>query len=175
MGAGYGAPVGAASAKADPVKRFLALLLDGLIAGVAFLIISGIVGALSNVFIGQGIGYLVLSAYYLLRDGLAYDFADGRSIGKKLLKLRPARLDGGPMDMETSVRRNWPLALGFVIYGLAALLGGMGMYAFAAALWFVGAAGGLLFLVECILVLVDAEGRRFGDKFANTKVSLTNE
>jgi uncharacterized RDD family membrane protein YckC len=51
-------------------------------------------------------------AYALLRDGLTYDFMDGRSIGKKLMKLRPVRHDGSPMDMATSARRNWPLAFG---------------------------------------------------------------
>jgi uncharacterized RDD family membrane protein YckC len=72
-------------AKADLTKRFLASLIDGLLAGGVSMIpiIGGIIGA----------------TYILVRDGLELEFMDRRSIGKKLLKLRPVRLDGQPMDV----------------------------------------------------------------------------
>ncbi|MFN3414252.1 MAG: RDD family protein [Thermoanaerobaculum sp.] len=85
--------------KADLGKRFIAALIDGILAaGVSFIpIVGGIIAAL----------------YILLRDGLDVEFMDKRSIGKKLMKLRPVRLDGQPMDPVTSAKRNLPLAASF--------------------------------------------------------------
>jgi len=140
-----------AAAKADLAKRFIAALIDFLLAGGVSLIpfIGGIVGA----------------AYILVRDGLELDFMDRRSIGKKLIKLRPIRLDGQPMDVATSVKRNFPLAIGAVgaIFWIIPILG-----------WIIaillGLTGLVVGIVEAVLVLTDAEGRRMGDKFAGTKV-----
>ena len=140
-----------AATKADQGKRFLAVIIDCLIAGALGMIpfVGGIAGA----------------AYMLVRDGLEVDFMRNRSLGKQLMKLRPIRLDGQPMTMETSVRRNWMFGLGAItsalvyipivgwilipIVGLVAL--GIGIY-------------------EIYLVVTDAEGRRWGDKMAGTKV-----
>src|SRR5512136_2786359 len=140
-----------ATAKADLAKRFIAALIDGLLAGGVSLIpvIGGIIGA----------------AYILVRDGLEVDFMDRRSIGKKVIKLRPIRLDGQPMDVATSVKRNFPLAIGSVgaIFLIIPILG-----------WIIAILLGLTALVvaviEAVLVLTDPEGRRMGDKFAATKV-----
>ena len=88
-------PVGG---KPDTMARFLAFLIDAV--------------AVAAVGLVPVIGGLVGIAYVLTRDGLAFEFMDGRSIGKKLMKLRPVRLDGQPMDVRTSVMRNWPLTLG---------------------------------------------------------------
>ncbi len=140
-----------AAAKADLAKRFIAALIDGLLAGGVSLIpvIGGIIGA----------------AYILVRDGLEVDFMDRRSIGKKVIKLRPIRLDGQPMDVATSVKRNFPLAIGSVgaIFLIIPILG-----------WIIAILLGLTALVvaviEAVLVLTDPEGRRMGDKFAATKV-----
>lgn len=151
--------------KADLGKRFVAVFIDGLIAAAIGLILGfGGRGLL------YGVGTLIGVGYILVRDGLALDFMNGRSIGKKIMKLRPVRLDGGTMDINTSIRRNWPLALGNIIWGLAAVMGGLGIYLFAGLLAIIAWLGSLLGLVEGILVLTDAEGRRIGDKFADTKV-----
>ncbi len=146
----------ATAAKPDPLTRFLAFFIDAVIVAVVGLvpIIGGLVGV----------------AYILLRDGLNYDFMDGRSIGKKIMKLRPVRLDGGPMDMETSVRRNWPLAFGSLgqalvyvpIIGLILVL-------------IVGLIGFVLVIVEVVKVLTDAEARRWGDGMAGTKVVAVSD
>ena len=151
----------ATKAKADLGKRFVAVLLDGLIAGIgaAVFMVGG--------FRLYGIGLLLGAAYILVRDGLDLDFMDNRSIGKKIMKLRPQRLDGQPMDIETSVRRNWTLALGTAISGLSYLIGGLGGFFVLSAL---AGLAGLLGLAEAILVLTDNEGRRIGDKMAETKV-----
>lgn len=140
-----------AVAKADLGKRFIGMLIDGLLAGVVSLIpvVGGIIGA----------------AYILVRDGLELDFMDRRSIGKKLIKLRPVRLDGQPMDMEHSLKRNIPLAIGAVgsIFWIIPVLG----WILAIVLGLIGL---IVAIVEAIMVLTDPEGRRMGDKLAGTKV-----
>jgi uncharacterized RDD family membrane protein YckC len=140
-----------ATGKADLTKRFIAALIDGvLMAGVSFVpFIGGIVGAV----------------YMLLRDGLDLDFMDGRSIGKKLLKLRPVRLDGQKMDIQTSVMRNFPLAIGAVgsVFMIIPILGWIVAILLAVVAVIVA-------FVEIFFVITDAEGRRWGDKMAGTKV-----
>ncbi|NNF28168.1 MAG: RDD family protein [Gemmatimonadetes bacterium] len=144
-------PEGELVDKADLSKRIVAGLIDGVAA-----MIVGMIPVL---------GWIVAPAYWLLRDGLDIDFMDRRSIGKKLTKLRPVRDDGLPMDIETSVRRNWVFAIGGLIGLLAAIpiIGWLLLpFAIIAAIT-IGA-------VEIFLTVVDPEGRRFGDKFAGTKV-----
>ena len=87
--------------KADIGKRIVAAIIDGLLAGIVGLIpiIGGLIGA----------------AYLLLRDGLEVDFMDQRSLGKKVMKLRPVLLDGGKVDLMVSVKRNWLLAIPSVL------------------------------------------------------------
>ncbi|MEP0773992.1 MAG: RDD family protein [Acidobacteriota bacterium] len=144
-------PPAPAAAKADLGKRFIAALIDGLLAGGVSLIpfIGGIIGA----------------AYILLRDGLELEFMDRRSIGKKLLKLRPVRLNGQPMDVETSIKRNLPLCIGAVgsIFWIIPILG----WILALLLGIVGL---IVAIVELVMVLTDPEGRRMGDKLGDTKV-----
>jgi len=137
--------------KPDLVTRFLAFFIDAVIVSVV-----GLVPVL---------GTLVGIAYALLRDGLHYEFMDGRSIGKKLMKLKVVRHDGSPMDMATSARRNWPLAVGSLAQGLLILpVIGWILFPFAVI------AGALLALFEAYRVVTDPEGRRWGDALAGTKV-----
>lgn len=97
--------------------------------------------------------------------------ADGRSIGKKLIGLRPVRLDGAPMTLETSIRRNWTLAAGSVVSGIGALLVATGPLALLGyPVLVLSIVVGLPGLVEALLVLTDSEGRRLGDKTAGTQV-----
>ena len=152
--------------KADLGKRFGAYLIDALLAGLIAYIL-GLGG-----FRMYGLGMLAGAGYILLRDGLQVEFMHQRSLGKKLLKLRPVRLDGSPMTIDASLRRNWPMALPTALYGLGALLGGYGGFFAITAL---AGIAGLFVLVECILVLTDANGRRFGDKFANTQVVVSDD
>ncbi|HVN74933.1 MAG TPA: RDD family protein [Thermoanaerobaculaceae bacterium] len=140
-----------AAAKADLTKRFLAALIDGLLAGGVSLIpfIGGLIGA----------------AYILVRDGLEVEFMDRRSIGKKVMKLRPVRLDGQAMDVATSVKRSLPLCIGSIgmVFWIIPILG----WLLAILL---GLTGLVVGIIELVLVLTDPEGRRMGDKFAGTKV-----
>jgi uncharacterized RDD family membrane protein YckC len=138
-------PSPATTAKADLTKRFIAALIDNVLASLvsAIPVVGGIVGA----------------AYILVKDGLDFEFMDKRSLGKKLMKLRPVRLDGQPMDLNTSIRRNWPLAIGSIL-SIIPLLG-----------WIIAIPVSLVIgIIELVLVLTDAEGRRMGDKLAGTKV-----
>jgi len=140
-----------ARVKADLGKRFLAALIDGLLSGIVGLIpfIGGLAGA----------------AYMLVRDGLELDFMDQRSIRKKSMKLRPIRLDGQPMDLGTSVKRNIPFAIGplgaaFLVIPVAGWIAGL----------LLGVISFIVVVIEIILVLTDGEGRRMGDKLADTMV-----
>ncbi len=149
-------PDAAAAGKPDAGKRFLAMLIDGIIAGV----LSYVVGFISSI-----LGGIVAALYYVVRDGLDVDFMKQRSLGKKVMKLDVVRLDGKPMDLETSVKRNWMFGFGAIssILLYIPILG-----------WILILVGGLIALCiglyECYKVLTDKEGRRWGDELAGTKV-----
>lgn len=146
-----GGATAATAAKADLMKRFVAAVIDGAIAVV-----------LSRI---PAIGWLLGALYILLRDGFEVSFMDTRSLGKRLMKLRPVRLDGKPMTLAWSLRRNWTLTLASAtpVLLLVPILGWLLIPLLAVV-------GGLLSLVEIVLVVTDPEGRRLGDRFADTKV-----
>lgn len=151
--------------KADLVKRFLAALVDGLIAGAI-----GFVFGLFGTFM-SGVGTLVGAFYILVRDGIETPYTDGRSVGKRLIGLRPTRIDGAPMTVETSIRRNWTLGLAGLVSGVGTMLVALGPLALLGVpVLLLSAVIGLLGLVEAVLVVTDDEGRRIGDKTAGTVV-----
>jgi uncharacterized RDD family membrane protein YckC len=137
--------------KADIGKRFVAGLIDAAIA-----IVIGFIPI---------IGGIISAAYWLLRDGMDFDFMKKRSLGKKVMKLRPVTLDNSPVDMVVSIKRNWMFALG----GIVQLLMFIPVVGWA-LIPVVGVIALILVIIEIILVLTDPEGRRMGDKIANTKV-----
>ncbi|HPG40482.1 MAG TPA: RDD family protein [bacterium] len=135
--------------KADPSKRFIAAIIDSAIAFALCVIplIGGIIGTI----------------YMLLRDGLNYEFMDKRSIGKKLLKLRPVTIKGEEMDIVISFKRNWMLALGVMIMFLIIIpLFGWVLIPLIAVCFFV------LGIIESFLILTKKDGRRWGDVLAGT-------
>ena len=138
-------------AKADIAKRVVAAIIDA-VAGV-------LVGLIPIA------GGLLATAYWLLRDGLDIPFMEKRSIGKQLVKLRPVRDDGLEMDIETSLKRNWMFAFG----GLTSLLVMIPIIG-----WLLVPVVALLALaigiIEVVLAVTDPQGKRFGDKFAQTMV-----
>ncbi len=139
------------AAKADLTKRFVAIIIDAAIAGILSLI--------------PAVGGLVGAAYMLLRDGFDFEFMDGRSVGKKLMKLRPVKADGQKMTLEDSAKRNWPLMFGALVSVLLFIpvLGWI-------LIPIVIIASLVIAVVELISVINDSEGRRWGDKLAGTKV-----
>lgn len=143
-----------AAGKADVGKRIVAGLID---AGLA--IVIGFIPL---------IGGLVAAAYWLTRDGLTLEFMNGRSLGKAVMNLTPVRLDGAPMDLETSFRRNWMFALG----GLVSLLLFIPILGWLLAIP-LGLAAFAIGVLELYLVITNDRGRRWGDKLAGTQVQET--
>lgn len=136
--------------KADLGRRVVAALIDGVIAAVIATV--------------PFIGALIATAYTLTKDAIVYELTKqdewkNRSIGKKLLNLEVATLDGGDVDLIASAKRNAPLAIGYLL-GVVPLLGLL--------------VGGLLSLaisaIEIALVVTDNKGRRLGDRWAATQV-----
>lgn len=144
-----GAP--GAATRPDVGKRAIAAIIDGAIAGVL-----GFVPV---------VGWIASVLYILLRDGFEFDFMDGRSVGKKIMKLRPVRLDGGKMDFATSARRNWTLCLGSLASFLL-LIPFLGWVLYIPVL----IAAGVLGIIEIVRVFSDPQGRRLGDNMAGTMV-----
>ena len=74
------------------------------------------------------------------------------------------------MDMETSVRRNWPLAFGSLGQALVyvPIIGWV-------LIPIVGLVGLVLVIIEIVKVLTDAEARRWGDGMAGTKVIAVSD
>ena len=152
-------PAPVPAGKADVGKRIVAGLIDAVVAAVATFVVAAVAPVL---------GGLVGAAYWVLRDGLNLQFMDHRSIGKKVMKLRPVTLDGTPMDITASVKRNWMFGFGglvtpFAMNPILGLLFLILLIPLALVAFGIG-------IIEIILVLTDKEGRRLGDKMANTKV-----
>lgn len=136
--------------KADLGPRILAALVDALI---------GVIPAIIPI-----IGALVSVAYILSKDGLMYQITKqeewkNRSIGKKLFDLQVVKRDGGYVDIAVSAKRNLPLAIGSII-AIIPILG-----------WALGPIIGLICAaIELALIFSDVQGRRMGDRWANTQV-----
>jgi len=147
-------PSSPSSAGTAPEKltRFLALLIDSIVAGV-----------LSSI---PMIGGLLGAGYFVVRDGLELEFMHERSLGKHLMDLHVTRRDGRPMDVETSVQRNWMWGLGPVgaVVSQVPLFGGL----LSAGVGLFGLGVGLY---EAYRVLTRDDGRRWGDEQAGTEVT----
>lgn len=136
-------------------RRFLAAFIDGIVA-----LAAGFVPV---------IGWLLAMTYWLVRDGLETEIMDQRSLGKKLLKIRPVRLDGAPTDVTDSIRRSWMFCPTGIIQYLGVGLGiGLLLAVPLAIVWL------MLAGIEIYLVLTDPEGRRLGDRIAATVVIQTD-
>lgn len=133
-------------------------------------IIAGVIDAAITLVVGfiPWLGGLLATGYWLVRDGLELEFMDHRSIGKKLMKLRPVTADGQPTEMVDSVKRNWPLAFGGVAQ-LLLFIPIIGWILLIPVVFIAFAVG----IVEVVLVITDSEGRRLGDRFAGTRVVET--
>ena len=137
--------------KAEISKRIVAVIIDA--------VISVLVGLI------PWIGGIISAAYWVLRDGMELEFMDNRSVGKKLMKLRPLTADGQKVDMMMSIQRNWMFGLGGILWFLAyiPIIGWLLMVP-------VGLVALVFGVIELIKVLTDEEGRRLGDVWAKTKV-----
>ena len=152
------------------IRRFAAAFLDGLLALTIALTPAAFATTLggpvqSRVF---GAGLLVGTAYLLLRDAIPYAEWGARSLGKRWLGVRPYDIDGGDLDWRTSVRRNATVAAAFGIPAVTYVVGGHRGIPFGQTLLYVAVA---LALGEAILVAIDREGARLGDRWAGTRVT----
>lgn len=133
-----GAPV--AGRPGELMDRFLARLIDGVILGVAYWILSSI---FTNMFLGgftNSVGELFL--YYVVLSivftalALGYfafmDSTKGQTLGKMVMKLQVLGPNGGNPTVEQSIRRNIIYAanlvsivpiLGWIVGPIAALVG----------------------------------------------------
>lgn len=128
-----------AGARAGVLERSVARFIDLLFA----LLLAKLPGY---------VGFFAGLTYIGIADGLM----DGRSIGKRIIKLRvvyPA--DNRPADLRASILRNSTIALCYMFFKVPAVG------------WLLAAAG-LLF--ELVLIIGSPAGKRLGDEIANTVV-----
>ncbi len=142
--------------RADLGRRIIAGILDHLICMVPYLFaIFGVPFWLLN---------LLFAALFLTKDAIIYEISKqeeykNKSIGKKMLNLKIACLDGGHVDWVRSIRRNVTLAAGFIV-GVLPIIGKF--FGPLIAFGFI--------IVEIFLVLTDENGRRIGDRISLTQV-----
>ena len=140
-------------AKADPVKRIIAFIIDAVASMIVGFIplVGGIIGAL----------------YMLLRDALPIEALEYKSIGKKLLKLSVVNTEApsSKVDYVISAKRNWMFALGpiMLFFIFIPILG-----------WIIdillGIAVLILVIIEIVKIFTNEKGQRLGDKMAGTMV-----
>ncbi|MDI6729017.1 MAG: RDD family protein [Thermodesulfovibrionales bacterium] len=127
------------STKASLLLRVIAKTLD-------FIIIAAAAKTIPQV------GYLAGLVYLLISDGLF----DGRSIGKKILRLRVISLSTGSSGtFRDSVLRNAILTAALLLYKIP-LVGWLFVV--------------VILALEFLLMLGNKDGMRLGDDIANTKV-----
>ncbi|MDI6801726.1 MAG: RDD family protein [Thermodesulfovibrionales bacterium] len=125
--------------KASILLRVIAKILD-------FIIVIILVKVIPQV------GYLSGLLYLLISDGLF----DGRSMGKKVLRLKMVSLsDKASSPFRDSILRNSTIAVAFLLYKIP-LIG-----------WLPGL---IVLVLEVLLMLGNKEGMRLGDDMANTMV-----
>ena len=133
--------------KADVFKRFVAYLIDTILASVVSLI--------------PVVGGLVAGTYMLLRDG--FDFMQNRSLGKMAVNLKPIVVKtGANCDLQTSAKRNWPFTIGYFLVAIPVVGWIFAVLLCIPLLIYV--------IIEAVLVFTDEKGLRFGDKMAGTQV-----
>ncbi len=100
------------------------------------------------------IGFLAVSGYILIRDGLF----DRRSIGKKLIGLRVVSSENRipAATYRESIIRNVPLVVAYLFF----------LIPYAG--W---ALGPLVLGIECLVAIGDEQGMRVGDMLARTYVA----
>lgn len=100
-------------------------------------------------------GFYAGLAYLLLGDG----FLEGRSIGKKLIRLKVMSAEtGAPCTFRESILRNSTFAVGYILW-LVPWIGWIFLF--------------LVSALEFILILGSKDGKRLGDEIAKTVVIET--
>jgi uncharacterized RDD family membrane protein YckC len=127
--------------KANVLNRFVSKFIDLL---VAF--------AFSTIL--QPVGFFAGMTYLLIADG----FFDGRSLGKKLIRLKTVSREGEDRmvcSYRDSILRTLPVGIAYLLFFIPYI----GKLLFAAVL-----------IVEALLVIGNERGLRLGDEIAGTQV-----
>jgi uncharacterized RDD family membrane protein YckC len=168
-------------------RRFIAAGIDIAVAiaiGIAFGIVSVILGFMfsstsSSSMIGvylpkviSFLGSLVSLGYVLGRDILAGD----RSIGKKVQNIRVVTVTGAPIGFLESAKRNGIFAIGAALGVVSATIGlipclGALVNCLLVPVFILGMLAGLgAAIYELIQITQKADGVRYGDQMAGTRV-----
>jgi uncharacterized RDD family membrane protein YckC len=130
-------------------QRRAGLLLRTAAKIVDFILIAAVIEIIPRAGFFAGLTYL------LLGDG----FFDGRSIGKKLLRIQVVSVETySPCTFKGSILRNSPFAVGYVLW-IVPLIGWIFIL--------------IISIVEFILLLGSKDGMRLGDEIAKTAVIET--
>jgi len=144
----------------DLSTRFVAALIDGVVVSMLSLLLGWF----------PLVGGLVGPLYILARDGFVAGPVRYRSLGKFVMGLHPRRLDGRPMDLETSLLRN-------AVLGIAVLGPFVGAIPFIGWLLgpFVSVAAFVALFIETMRLVRSSDQRRWGDRMAGTRVVETGD
>ena len=127
-------------------QRRAGLLLRTAAKIVDFILIAAVIEIIPRAGFFAGLTYL------LLGDG----FFEGRSIGKKLLRIRVVSAEThSPCTFKDSILRNSTFAVGYVLW-IVPLIGWIFIL--------------IVSIVEFILLLGSKDGMRLGDEIARTSV-----
>src|SRR4030066_1052156 len=85
--------------KAGILNRFVARVIDLIIAAALSMLL-------------YPVGFFAGLTYLLIADG----FFDGRSLGKKLIKLRTIKEGGGMCAYRDSLLRNLSIGIGYILF-----------------------------------------------------------
>lgn len=132
--------------EAESPEYSKASVLNRIVAKIVDLIVAA---AFSKLL--PPVGFFAGLTYLLIADG----FFDGRSLGKKLIKLRTVKAGGELCTYKDSILRNLTITIGYILF-------------------FIPYVGWLLTLiiysVEGLIIIGNEKGLRIGDELAKTCV-----